>query len=222
MKKQKCRCSDIQYQLVLVGMGGSRVGNRGPDPPPLWNCRQIINFAMLKFSVRPLLGIWTPPPPPPPREHFLDPRMIGVALATFLCLQQYQECENVDSMEMPIGYFSITTIMYIISAKTCASCRTRRTPLWRDAEDGTPLCNACGIRFVLNQRTSNQIQSRGFRRTLSWFNSRSGQKLGVEAFVINDLLNQSYNVFGSSSCKSHLQVKKVKASSLCLKCLKRV
>ncbi|XP_060082059.1 GATA-type zinc finger protein 1-like [Ylistrum balloti] len=34
-----------------------------------------------------------------------------------------------------------------ISVKTCASCATRRTPLWRDAEDGTPLCNACGIRF---------------------------------------------------------------------------
>ncbi|KAL4236442.1 GATA-type zinc finger protein 1 [Mactra antiquata] len=31
--------------------------------------------------------------------------------------------------------------------KTCASCKTRRTPLWRDAEDGTPLCNACGIRY---------------------------------------------------------------------------
>lgn len=33
------------------------------------------------------------------------------------------------------------------SSKMCASCSTRRTPLWRDAEDGTPLCNACGIRF---------------------------------------------------------------------------
>ncbi|XP_042581176.1 LOW QUALITY PROTEIN: GATA-type zinc finger protein 1 [Cyprinus carpio] len=32
-------------------------------------------------------------------------------------------------------------------SKMCASCRTRKTPLWRDAEDGTPLCNACGIRY---------------------------------------------------------------------------
>ncbi|XP_043086850.1 GATA-type zinc finger protein 1 [Puntigrus tetrazona] len=32
-------------------------------------------------------------------------------------------------------------------SKVCASCRTRKTPLWRDAEDGTPLCNACGIRY---------------------------------------------------------------------------
>ncbi|XP_057564242.1 GATA-type zinc finger protein 1 [Hippopotamus amphibius kiboko] len=31
--------------------------------------------------------------------------------------------------------------------RRCASCRTQRTPLWRDAEDGTPLCNACGIRY---------------------------------------------------------------------------
>ncbi|XP_033636353.1 GATA-type zinc finger protein 1-like [Asterias rubens] len=31
--------------------------------------------------------------------------------------------------------------------KQCASCCTKRTPLWRDAEDGTPLCNACGIRY---------------------------------------------------------------------------
>lgn len=31
--------------------------------------------------------------------------------------------------------------------KQCASCATKLTPLWRDAEDGTPLCNACGIRY---------------------------------------------------------------------------
>lgn len=32
-------------------------------------------------------------------------------------------------------------------SKTCASCHTKKTPLWRDADDGTPYCNACGIRF---------------------------------------------------------------------------
>ena len=32
-------------------------------------------------------------------------------------------------------------------SKTCASCKTKKTPLWRDAEDGTPYCNACGIRY---------------------------------------------------------------------------
>ena len=31
--------------------------------------------------------------------------------------------------------------------KECASCGTNKTPLWRDAEDGTHLCNACGIRW---------------------------------------------------------------------------
>ena len=31
--------------------------------------------------------------------------------------------------------------------KTCASCKTTKTPLWRDSEDGTPYCNACGIRY---------------------------------------------------------------------------
>ena len=35
----------------------------------------------------------------------------------------------------------------ICKAKVCASCKTKKTPLWRDAEDGTPYCNACGIRF---------------------------------------------------------------------------
>ncbi|KAG5208754.1 hypothetical protein JEQ12_016319 [Ovis aries] len=34
-----------------------------------------------------------------------------------------------------------------LAPRCCASCKTKRTPLWRDAEDGTPLCNACGIRY---------------------------------------------------------------------------
>ncbi|KAM9769611.1 GATA-type zinc finger protein 1 isoform 1-T3 [Menidia menidia] len=34
-----------------------------------------------------------------------------------------------------------------VKGKVCASCCTRKTPMWRDAEDGTPLCNACGIRY---------------------------------------------------------------------------
>ncbi|XP_033938334.1 GATA-type zinc finger protein 1 [Pseudochaenichthys georgianus] len=35
----------------------------------------------------------------------------------------------------------------VSKGKVCASCCTTRTPMWRDAEDGTPLCNACGIRY---------------------------------------------------------------------------
>ena len=46
----------------------------GPNPPPPGIARLLI-FAMLKFSIRPLLGIWTPSPPPTPWENFLDPRM---------------------------------------------------------------------------------------------------------------------------------------------------
>ncbi|XP_048452029.1 GATA-type zinc finger protein 1 [Rhincodon typus] len=34
-----------------------------------------------------------------------------------------------------------------VYGKSCVSCGTGKTPLWRDAEDGTPLCNACGIRY---------------------------------------------------------------------------
>ena len=33
------------------------------------------------------------------------------------------------------------------SSKTCSSCGTKKTPLWRDSEDGIPYCNACGIRY---------------------------------------------------------------------------
>ena len=35
----------------------------------------------------------------------------------------------------------------VLKVKVCASYKTKKTPLWRDAEDGTPYCNACGIRF---------------------------------------------------------------------------
>lgn len=35
--------------------------------------------------------------------------------------------------------------------KECASCGTRKTPMWRDDADGVPLCNACGIRFKKNK-----------------------------------------------------------------------
>ncbi|XP_012863820.2 GATA-type zinc finger protein 1 [Echinops telfairi] len=40
-----------------------------------------------------------------------------------------------------------SSLQIIPSYRRCASCKTQRTPLWRDAEDGTPLCNACGIRY---------------------------------------------------------------------------
>ena len=45
-------------------------------------------------------------------------------------------------------FISPNTKQKVLSTvKICASCKTRKTPLWRDAEDGTSYCNACGIRF---------------------------------------------------------------------------
>ena len=43
--------------------------------------------------------------------------------------------------------YSLKCSRYSSKSKTCASCGTKKTPLWRDADDGTPYCNACGIRF---------------------------------------------------------------------------
>ena len=31
--------------------------------------------------------------------------------------------------------------------KVCASCQSTKSPMWRDTEEGIPLCNACGIRY---------------------------------------------------------------------------
>lgn len=45
--------------------------------------------------------------------------------------------------------------------KICASCCTTKTPLWRDAEDGTPLCNACGIRWVALNTAHYQTHRHG-------------------------------------------------------------
>uniref|UniRef100_A0A3Q1EFV4 Zinc finger GATA like protein 1 n=1 Tax=Acanthochromis polyacanthus TaxID=80966 RepID=A0A3Q1EFV4_9TELE len=42
---------------------------------------------------------------------------------------------------------SMCFVSVSLESKVCASCCTRKTPMWRDAEDGTPLCNACGIRY---------------------------------------------------------------------------
>lgn len=53
------------------------------------------------------------------------------------------------SLERKETAFNYTTITEKkqYKGKVCASCKTKKTPLWRDSEDGTPYCNACGIRF---------------------------------------------------------------------------
>ena len=51
------------YNIYCPNMGGSRGGgDRGSGHPPPPGIARLFVFAMLKFSVRPLLGIWTPPP----------------------------------------------------------------------------------------------------------------------------------------------------------------
>ncbi|XP_062402755.1 GATA-type zinc finger protein 1 isoform X2 [Sardina pilchardus] len=63
-------------------------------------------------------------------------------------------------------------------SKTCASCCTRKTPLWRDAEDGTPLCNACGIRYKKYR----------VRCTNCWHIPRKDGKSRSQCFKCGDVL----------------------------------
>ena len=51
--------------------------------------------------------------------------------------------------------------------KTCASCKTKKTPLWRDSEDGTPYCNACGIRY----KKYCCIKSGGYAKSVHWLHN---------------------------------------------------
>ena len=59
--------SRIPKPLADPEGGGGGKGVRTPR-----GIARLLIFAMLKFSVRPFLGMWTPPPPP---ENFLDLRM---------------------------------------------------------------------------------------------------------------------------------------------------
>ena len=58
------------YNILLSKHGRIQRGGQGVPPHPPGIARLFV-FAMLKFSVRPLLGIWTPLP----WENFLDPCM---------------------------------------------------------------------------------------------------------------------------------------------------
>ena len=55
--------------------------------------------------------------------------------------------QNHEEVEMHESSLSEKKQNSVYKGKVCASCKTRKTPLWRDSEDGTPYCNACGIRF---------------------------------------------------------------------------
>ncbi len=54
---------------------------------------------------------------------------------------------SMDGIKMDKKCYSLKCSRHSAKTKTCASCHTKKTPLWRDADDGTPYCNACGIRF---------------------------------------------------------------------------
>ena len=84
------------YNIYCPNMGGSRGGTGGPPPPELPGYLLFV-FAMLKFSVRPLLGIWTPLPPP------------GIARLFVICfchVEIFRQTPSGNSDPPPLGKFS--------------------------------------------------------------------------------------------------------------------
>ena len=62
-----CRCLAPRFVPVSktgVNQDESGGGGGGQGVRTTPGIARLLVFAMLKFSVRPLLGIWTPPPPP--------------------------------------------------------------------------------------------------------------------------------------------------------------
>ena len=55
--RNQSRKSVVQKPWADPEGGG---GKGGPDPPPFPRGINLLIFAMLKFSGRPILGIWTP------------------------------------------------------------------------------------------------------------------------------------------------------------------
>ena len=73
-----------------------------------------------------------------------------------------------------------TPICMMKLKKECASCGTHKTPLWRDAEDGTPLCNACGIRYKKYR----------VRCQRCWYIPKKEDKMSSSCSNCGSLLNQ--------------------------------
>uniref|UniRef100_A0A8C3FDR9 GATA-type domain-containing protein n=1 Tax=Chrysemys picta bellii TaxID=8478 RepID=A0A8C3FDR9_CHRPI len=93
-------------------------------------------------------------PAPSRSAEARDPSFQGVTLCMRLCLCQgssdgYQLLirPQFSSCAIKPPRSPRLTFVFSLGAKCCASCQTRKTPLWRIAEDGIPLCNACGIRY---------------------------------------------------------------------------
>ncbi len=54
---------------------------------------------------------------------------------------------STEEIPLPSKIVRYTKTTSSTNKKTCYSCHTTKTPLWRDSEDGIPYCNACGIRY---------------------------------------------------------------------------
>ncbi|XP_072259155.1 GATA-type zinc finger protein 1 [Pyxicephalus adspersus] len=100
----------------------------------------------------------------------IDPNFQGIEFQMHLCFEE-EKCDDfrlivssvysqgrnrrkstksrtrIKSTSLSTGSDDDQTQTASTRTKRCASCKTQKTPLWRDAEDGTPLCNACGIRY---------------------------------------------------------------------------
>ncbi|KAH7655078.1 Zinc finger NHR/GATA-type protein [Dioscorea alata] len=79
-------------------------------------------------------------------------------------------------------------------AKSCADCRTTRTPLWRGGPSGPKsLCNACGIRYRKKRRGTMGLKDGGddWKRGKSGAVSRSKEqyvKLGMLGGLGRDVI----------------------------------
>ncbi|XP_074666712.1 GATA-type zinc finger protein 1 [Strix aluco] len=140
-------------RLLITARGG-----RYRPPPPLSVCPEApLDLGLLRPSVR--MHPWAPPDfwllHPSVRMHPWAPQDLGLPRpSVWLHLpfpppwtpSRSRGCSP--SAGPPgVGSSSEDDAPFAQGNKRCASCKTRRTPLWRAAENGTPLCNACGIRY---------------------------------------------------------------------------
>ncbi|XP_058381405.1 GATA-type zinc finger protein 1 [Diceros bicornis minor] len=146
------------------------LGSLGP-PPPASDARNMVPPISQQCGSLGPPGAPLAPSAPPQRRprkqpnpqqgaEKVDPRFEGVTLkfqikpdASLHITPSYSLASSRRSQAPPAGpargpeATSGGSEALASGPRRCASCSTQRTPLWRDAEDGTPLCNACGIRY---------------------------------------------------------------------------
>ncbi|XP_070247158.1 GATA-type zinc finger protein 1-like [Myotis yumanensis] len=145
------------------GPGWERKALGGLEPPPL--ARAMLTPTGQRGGSLGPPEISAAPSAPPrrrPRKQSnphqgaekVDPRFTGVTLrfqikpdSSLQIIHSYSLASSSRSQAPPTGPEANPGGSEALGPRRCASCRTQRTPLWRDAEDGTPLCNACGIRY---------------------------------------------------------------------------